>query len=141
MHDMFQDTSNDTLTFINVFISCQIICVIFDFIRTKRHKRNMKTSFLAFEDALFCLIAFYIFFKTIYLSNGFELRWYQFLSSFISVCLYFMYESKFVIIFCHKAVDFIFEVILKVKKVFSFFPKCYSKVKKASSKKHKTDVK
>ena len=143
MNDMLVDTKKDMLTFINVFISCQIICILFDFLRALRQKRKVKVTLLAIEDSLFCLVAFYIFFKTLYLSNNFELRLYEFVSLFISVCIYFLYESKYVIIFLSKVATFIINIFSKtglvLKKILNWFSKLmkfFTKKPKKGSKSH-----
>lgn len=101
---------------IKVFSLC-LLCgsvtgLIFDFFRSLRKSVTTGKNMTAFQDALFCAIAFYLFTKTVDLTNNGDLRWYEFAGMFFGLAVYFLWMSKFFCFLMTKLCMFIVKIFM-----------------------------
>lgn len=88
---------HELIVFWGAFFCSQVICILFDFFRALRKSTHPGRRLVALQDIVFCALSFKIFFDTCYVTNNGKLRWYIFVSFFLSMVLYFCIESAFVI--------------------------------------------
>lgn len=114
---MIVDSYHDLKVFFLCMLCTAITGFVFDLFRALRRAMKTGAKMTAFEDALFCAVAFYLFTKTVDLSNNGELRWFEFAGMFFGISMYFLWVSKFALMFLTK----IWTVIFKLLSVFRCF--------------------
>ena len=115
---MLVDSFHDTGVFLASFMCGQLIGLVLDVFRGYRKNKKVSKNILAAQDSLFCAIAFYLFYKTVCLTNFGDIRWYTVLGAFFGTVLYFVAESIYIIRITTGIWKAFFSVAEGVKKVF-----------------------
>ena len=110
---MIVSTSRDFLAFAAVFVCGQCVGLVFDIFRALRCARTPGRHTLALQDTLLCAIGFYMFSRTTDTFAYGELRWYLFAGFVLGAVLYFLCESRFVLLVFSKLFIFIFRLFSK----------------------------
>lgn len=131
---MLVDSFHDTGVFFASFLCGQIVGFIFDIFRGYRKNKKVSKNMLSVQDSVFCAIAFYLFYKTVCLTNFGEIRWYTVAGAIMGLLLYFVAES------CHilKVINIVWKGIFSVTgffskgfhRIFMFFKNALLKTKK-----------
>ncbi len=136
--EMMVNTPRDLLIFISVFFCGICIGVVFDLFRALRRAYTPGSGMLAFQDAVFCAVAFFLFSHTVSRYADGDLRWYVFAGLILGLLLYFVTIGKYVLNIMagvFSAVRKILQtVLLLLKRIFLYLSKpfmcIFKKVKK-----------
>ena len=101
--------------------------VVFDIFRAHRKVYPPSSGVLAFQDALLCAIAFFLFSHTVSTYADGDLRWYVFAGFILGLVLYFLTISRFVFFSLEKAFSLLKRVLLAISKIFKKFFRFISK--------------
>ncbi len=107
----------------------QAIFFVFDFFRSLRKSIKHTKIMVAAEDALFCLIAFKMFFDLLYLTNNGHMRWYIPASLISGFVIYFFILSKYVIKLWGFAIKLSTLFLSPLFKILKLISKAFLKIK------------
>lgn len=112
---MIVNSYHDITVFFLCFLCGCVTGFIFDFFRSLRKSVNTGKNMTAFQDALFCAIAFFLFTKTVDLTNDGDLRWYEFAGMFFGLVMYFLWISKFMLLIMTKICRLVVKILAWIK--------------------------
>ena len=118
---MMVNTPRDLLAFAGVFVCGVCVGVVFDIFRAHRKVHPPSSAALAFQDALLCAIAFFLFSHTVSIYADGDLRWYIFAGFILGVVLYFLTISRFVFFSLEKAFSLFKRILSAISKLFAKF--------------------
>lgn len=121
---MIVNSSHDIYVFVWCFFCGVVAGVLFDVFRALRKNIKFGTGAIAFQDALYCAMSFYIFTKTVDITNNGELRWYEFAGLFFGTVIYFLHISRFALLLFTKicaGINRVFLIMFRiVKRIMKF---------------------
>ncbi len=94
---MLVDSFHDTGVFLASFLCGQLVGLILDVFRGYRKNKRVSKNILAAQDSFFCAISFYLFYKTVCLTNSGDIRWYTIIGAVLGLVLYFVAESIYIV--------------------------------------------
>lgn len=118
---MIISIKHEVIVFWSSFLCGQAIGMLWDFFRCIRKKYKHSKPMVAFEDTLFCVISFRLFFGVCNICNNGGLRWYIFAALILSGILYFCTLSPFIRKLWKLLLDMLSLLIYPFKKLILIF--------------------
>ncbi len=115
------------IVFWSVFLCGIGICIIFDFFRALRRSYAPSGITVALQDAIFCIIAFKLFFDMMYVTNNGHIRWYIPIAIVSGCVIYFFSISKYIIKVWMFVIKILKALIYPFTKILSFLKHVVSK--------------